>query len=74
MAKAAGNSYSLDLKATAPAADSTLLRGRERHTIPSMLLYRLATEGFHAVLEPGTTELRVLYSDPFETPPARWEY
>jgi 2-keto-4-pentenoate hydratase/2-oxohepta-3-ene-1,7-dioic acid hydratase in catechol pathway len=39
-----------------------------------MLLYRLATEGFHAVLEPGTTELRVLCSDPFETPPARWEY
>lgn len=39
-----------------------------------MLLYRIATEGFHAVLEPGTTELRVLHSDPFETPPARWEY
>lgn len=39
-----------------------------------MLLYRIATEGFHAVLEPGTTELRVLYSDPFETPPGRWEY
>lgn len=39
-----------------------------------MLLYRIATEGFYAVLEPGTTELRVLYSDPFETPPARWEY
>ena len=39
-----------------------------------MLLYRLATEGFYAVLEPGTTELRVLYSDPFETPPGRWEY
>ncbi|HWM93588.1 MAG TPA: fumarylacetoacetate hydrolase family protein [Thermoanaerobaculia bacterium] len=39
-----------------------------------MLLYRIATEGFYAVLEPGTTELRVLYSDPFETPPERWEY
>ena len=39
-----------------------------------MLLYRIATEGFHAVLEPGTTELRALHSDPFETPPARWEY
>lgn len=39
-----------------------------------MLLYRIATEGFYAVLEPGTTELRVLYSDPFETPPARWEF
>ncbi|HVG07361.1 MAG TPA: fumarylacetoacetate hydrolase family protein [Thermoanaerobaculia bacterium] len=39
-----------------------------------MLLYRIATEGFYAVLEPGTTELRVLYSDPFETAPARWEF
>lgn len=39
-----------------------------------MLLYRIATEGFYAVLEPGTTELRLLYSDPFETPPGRWEY
>jgi 2-keto-4-pentenoate hydratase/2-oxohepta-3-ene-1,7-dioic acid hydratase in catechol pathway len=39
-----------------------------------MLLYRIATEGFYAVLEPGTTELRVLYSDPFETPPGRWEF
>jgi 2-keto-4-pentenoate hydratase/2-oxohepta-3-ene-1,7-dioic acid hydratase in catechol pathway len=39
-----------------------------------MLLYRIATEGFYAVLEPGTTELRVLYSDPFETQPGRWEY
>jgi len=39
-----------------------------------MLLYRIATEGFHAVLEPGTTELRVLYSDPYETSPERWEY
>ena len=39
-----------------------------------MLLYRIATEGSYAVLEPGTTELRVLYSDPFETPPARWEF
>jgi 2-keto-4-pentenoate hydratase/2-oxohepta-3-ene-1,7-dioic acid hydratase in catechol pathway len=38
-----------------------------------MLLYRIATEGFYAVLEPGTSELRVLYSDPFETPPGRWE-
>ena len=37
--------------------------------IPLMLLYRIATEGFYAVLEPGTTELRVLYSDPFETLP-----
>lgn len=39
-----------------------------------MLLYRIATEGFYAVLEPGTTELRVLYSDPFEAPPERWEF
>ena len=39
-----------------------------------MLLYRIATEGFYAVLEPGTTELRVLHSNPFETPPARWEF
>jgi 2-keto-4-pentenoate hydratase/2-oxohepta-3-ene-1,7-dioic acid hydratase in catechol pathway len=39
-----------------------------------MLLYRIATEGFYAVLEPGTTELRVLRSDPFEAPPARWEF
>ena len=39
-----------------------------------MLLYRIATEGFYAVLEPGTTELRVLYSDPYDTPPARWEF
>jgi 2-keto-4-pentenoate hydratase/2-oxohepta-3-ene-1,7-dioic acid hydratase in catechol pathway len=39
-----------------------------------MLLYRIATEGFYAVLEPGTTELRVLYSDPFETLPGRWEF
>ncbi|MEA2560913.1 MAG: hypothetical protein QOH06_2417 [Acidobacteriota bacterium] len=39
-----------------------------------MLLYRIATEGSYAVLEPGTTELRVLYSDPFETLPGRWEF
>lgn len=39
-----------------------------------MLLYRIATEGFYAVLEPGTSELRVLYSDPFEAPPERWEF
>jgi 2-keto-4-pentenoate hydratase/2-oxohepta-3-ene-1,7-dioic acid hydratase in catechol pathway len=39
-----------------------------------MLLYRIATEGFYAVLEPGTTELRVLYSDPFDAPPGRWEF
>ena len=39
-----------------------------------MLLYRIATEGFYAVLEPGTTELRVLHSNPFETPPGRWEF
>lgn len=38
-----------------------------------MLLYRIAPEGFYAVLEPGTSELRVLYSDPFEAPHARWE-
>jgi len=39
-----------------------------------MLLYRIATEGSYAALEPGTTELRVLHSDPFETPPGRWDY
>lgn len=38
-----------------------------------MLLYRIAPEGFYAAREPGSSELRVLFSDPFETPVAAWE-
>lgn len=38
-----------------------------------MLLYRIAPEGFYAAREPGASELRVLFSDPFETPVAAWE-
>ena len=38
-----------------------------------MLLYRIAPEGFYAAREPGSSELRVLYSDPFETPSSAWE-
>ncbi len=38
-----------------------------------MLLYRIAPEGFYAAREPGSSELRVLHSDPFETPVAAWE-
>jgi 2-keto-4-pentenoate hydratase/2-oxohepta-3-ene-1,7-dioic acid hydratase in catechol pathway len=38
-----------------------------------MLLYRIAPEGLYAVLEPSSTELRALYSDPFETLPGGWE-
>lgn len=38
-----------------------------------MLLYRIAPEGFYAAREPGSSELRVLYSDPFETPVGSWE-
>jgi 2-keto-4-pentenoate hydratase/2-oxohepta-3-ene-1,7-dioic acid hydratase in catechol pathway len=38
-----------------------------------MLLYRIAPEGFYAVLEPGSTALRILYSNPFETPSGGWE-
>ncbi len=43
-----------------------------------MLLYRTAPEGFWAVAETTETTadpvLRILYSDPFETLPAGWEY
>ncbi len=38
-----------------------------------MLLYRLAPEGFHAATAPDGS-VRILFSDPFETPPGRWEY
>ena len=38
-----------------------------------MLLYRLGPEGFWAAGEDGES-LRVLYSDPFETPAAAWEF
>jgi 2-keto-4-pentenoate hydratase/2-oxohepta-3-ene-1,7-dioic acid hydratase in catechol pathway len=38
-----------------------------------MLLYRLAPEGFWAAGE-NAASLRVLYSDPFETPTAAWEF
>ena len=37
-----------------------------------MLLYRIAPEGFHAVDTEGEG-LRVLHSDPFETPPSGWQ-
>jgi 2-keto-4-pentenoate hydratase/2-oxohepta-3-ene-1,7-dioic acid hydratase in catechol pathway len=42
-----------------------------------MLLYRLASdtapEGLYAVQQPGSTELRTLDADPFQTPPADWK-
>ena len=38
-----------------------------------MLLYRIGPEGFFAAGEPGG-EVRVLYSDPFETLPGGWEF
>ena len=38
-----------------------------------MLLYRLAPEGFYAVSDSGSEGLRILHSDPFETPPGGWE-
>ncbi len=37
-------------------------------------LYRLAPEGLYAATDPATDEVRVLYSDPFETWPGGWEY
>jgi 2-keto-4-pentenoate hydratase/2-oxohepta-3-ene-1,7-dioic acid hydratase in catechol pathway len=37
------------------------------------LLYRVAPEGFYAVADEDTGELRVLYSDPFETWPGGWK-
>ncbi|HXU44781.1 MAG TPA: fumarylacetoacetate hydrolase family protein [Thermoanaerobaculia bacterium] len=37
-------------------------------------LFRIAPEGFYAATEPESNELRVLYSDPFETLPGGWEY
>jgi 2-keto-4-pentenoate hydratase/2-oxohepta-3-ene-1,7-dioic acid hydratase in catechol pathway len=36
-------------------------------------LYRVAPEGFHAVAEEPGGALRILFSDPFETPPGGWE-
>ncbi len=38
-----------------------------------MLLYRLAPQGFYAAQEEPGGELRVLFSDPFETRPGGWE-
>lgn len=38
-----------------------------------MLLYRLAPEGFLAATAPDS-RVRILVSDPFETPPGAWEY
>lgn len=38
-----------------------------------MLLYRLAPEGFFAATAPDGG-VRILVSDPFETPPGAWEY
>jgi 2-keto-4-pentenoate hydratase/2-oxohepta-3-ene-1,7-dioic acid hydratase in catechol pathway len=39
-----------------------------------MLLYRLAPEGFYAVSDPDAEgRLRMLHSDPFETPLSGWE-
>ncbi|MGD2115757.1 MAG: fumarylacetoacetate hydrolase family protein [Acidobacteriota bacterium] len=38
-----------------------------------MLLHRLAPEGFLAATAPDGA-VRILYSDPFETPPGEWEY
>jgi 2-keto-4-pentenoate hydratase/2-oxohepta-3-ene-1,7-dioic acid hydratase in catechol pathway len=38
-----------------------------------MLLYRLAPEGFFAATAPDG-RVRILVSDPYETPPAAWEY
>lgn len=37
-------------------------------------LYRIAPEGLYAATDPATDEVRVLYSDPFETWPGGWEY
>lgn len=38
-----------------------------------MLLYRIAPEGFYAV-DTEDDGLRVLHSDPFETPPSAWQF
>jgi 2-keto-4-pentenoate hydratase/2-oxohepta-3-ene-1,7-dioic acid hydratase in catechol pathway len=38
-----------------------------------MLLYRVGPEGFYAVSENGTGDLRVLHSDPFTTALGAWE-
>jgi len=38
-----------------------------------VLLYRLAPEGFLAATAPDS-RVRILVSDPFETPPGAWEY
>lgn len=38
-----------------------------------MRLYRLAPDELHAVQEAGSSELRVLESDPFQSPPAEWK-
>ncbi len=41
--------------------------------IPSVLLYRLASEGFFAATAPDGA-VRILLSDPFEVPPAAWRF
>jgi 2-keto-4-pentenoate hydratase/2-oxohepta-3-ene-1,7-dioic acid hydratase in catechol pathway len=38
-----------------------------------VLLYRLAPEGFLAATAPDGS-VRILYSDPYETPPGQWDY
>ncbi len=37
-------------------------------------LYRVAPEGFFAANDPSSGELRILYSDPYETLPGGWEF
>ncbi|HXU34229.1 MAG TPA: fumarylacetoacetate hydrolase family protein [Thermoanaerobaculia bacterium] len=37
-------------------------------------LYRIAPEGLYAATDPSTDDVRVLYSDPFESWPGGWEY
>lgn len=38
-----------------------------------MLLYRIGPEGFYAATEPEG-RVRILHSDPLETPPSDWQY
>jgi 2-keto-4-pentenoate hydratase/2-oxohepta-3-ene-1,7-dioic acid hydratase in catechol pathway len=45
----------------------------ERLQYRPMLLYRIAPTGLYAARQPGSTELRALDSDPFETPAADWK-
>src|SRR6185436_13031835 len=44
-----------------------------RYNSLTMLLYRIAPEGFFAVAAAPGAPLSVLYSDPFETRPGGWE-